>query len=151
MVTMLFEATVEPTGKTTTGIPVPDEVLAELGGAKRPAVRVTLNGHVYRTTVGVMGGRALISVSAAVREAAAVAAGDPVAVEVELDTEPRELPVPADLAALLDADTRRFFDGLSYSRRQRFVLPIEEARTEETRRRRIDKAAEALSARRQQP
>ncbi|SEL14728.1 protein of unknown function [Streptacidiphilus jiangxiensis] len=87
---MLFQATVEATGKTTTGIPVPEEIVTGLGAGKRPPVRVTLNGYTYRTTLGVMGGRTLISVSAAIRQAASVAAGDQLPVTIELDTEPRE-------------------------------------------------------------
>lgn len=148
---MRFRATVESTGETTTGIEVPADVMADLGGAKRPPVRVTLGAHTYRTTVGAMGGRSLISVSAAVREAAAVTAGDEVDVEVALDDTPRELPVPEELAALMDGETRTFYDGLSFSRRQRFVLPIEQARTEATRRRRVEKAITALRERRNEP
>ena len=148
---MRFRATVESTGRTTTGIAVPADVMTALGGSRRPPVRVTLGEHSYRTTVGTMGGRSLISVSAAVRQAAAVGAGDEVDVEVVLDDTPRELPVPDDLAALMDAETRTFYDGLSFSRRQRFVLPIEQARTEETRRRRVEKAIAALRDRRNEP
>jgi hypothetical protein len=148
---MKFHATVESTGKNTTGIEVPADVVTELGGGKRPPVRVTLNGHTYRTTIGVMAGRSLISVSAAVRQAAAVAAGQSIEVELDLDTAARELSVPADLATLMDSDTRQFFDALSYSRRQQFVLPIEQAKTEETRQRRITKAIAALRERKPQP
>jgi uncharacterized protein YdeI (YjbR/CyaY-like superfamily) len=88
----------------------------------------------------------MLGVSAKVREAAGVAGGDKVEVDIELDTEPREVTVPPDLAAALDRDVKakRFFDGLSYSRKQRLVLPIEEAKTAETRQRRIDKAVGML-------
>ena len=74
------------------------------------------------------------------RKAAGVTAGEDVDVELELDTEPREVTVPVDLAAALDADAaaRSFFDGLSYSNKRRVVEPIEDARTPETRQRRID-------------
>jgi uncharacterized protein YdeI (YjbR/CyaY-like superfamily) len=88
----------------------------------------------------------MLPVSAEHREAAGVAAGDEVDVDLELDTEPRVLEVPADLSAALDGDAgaRRRFDGLSYSKKQRFVLPVEQAKTAETRQRRIAKAVEAL-------
>lgn len=148
---MKFNATLELTGKTTTGIEVPADLVAKLGAGKRPAVRVTINGYTYRNTLGVMGGRHLISVSADVRKAAGVAGGDKVAVELELDTSPRELAVPADLAEAMDPDTRRFFDGLSHSRKQRFVLPIEQARTAETRQRRIARTIIALRDRKPEP
>ena len=143
---MRFRATILLGGKTATGIRVPAEVVAALGSSRRPAVRVTVNGHAYRSTVAPMGGQFMLPVSAEHREAAGVAAGDEVDVDLELDTEPRVLAVPDDFSAALDrdADARRVFDGLSYSRKQRFVLPIEQAKTAETRQRRIAKAVEAL-------
>lgn len=148
---MKFTATVEASGKTATGIEVPADVVEKLGAGKRPPVRVTINGYTYRTSIGVMGGRCLIPVSADVRKAAGVAAGDELDVDLDLDTAPRVLAVPADLAQAMDPDTRRFFDSLSYSRRQRFVLPIEQAKTPETRQRRIDKALTALRAGKSEP
>ena len=88
----------------------------------------------------------MLGVSAEVRERAGVAAGDEVDVELELDTEPREVTVPPDFADALDrdADAKRFFDGLSFSHKQRYVLSIEGAKTAETRQRRIAKAISAL-------
>ncbi len=143
---MRFHTVVQLNGKTATGIPVPAEVVAGLGTSKRPSVRVTLNGYTYRSTVAPMGGTFMLPVSAEVRERAGVAAGDEVDVEITLDTEPREVTVPPDLAEALDhdADARRFFAGLSYSNQQRIVLPIAEAKTAETRQRRIAKAISML-------
>ena len=143
---MQFRATIQLGGKTATYLQVPAEVVAALGSSKRPAVRVTINGYTYRSTVATMGGEFMLPVSAEVRERAGVVAGDEVEVEIELDTEPRELTVPPDFADALDrdADARQFFDGLSYSKKQRFVLPIEEAKTAETRQRRIAKAVSML-------
>lgn len=137
---MKFRATIEQSGKTATGIKVPTDVLDRLGAGKRPAVHVTINGYTYRSTVGVMGGVAMLPLSAENREAAGVAAGDEVDVELVLDTEPREVAVPADLAAALDSnpDARRVFVGLSYSARRRHVLAVEGAKSPETHRRRID-------------
>ena len=65
-----------------------------------------------------MGGVAKIPVSAAVRDAAGVSAGDMLDVEVVADTAPRTVEVPADLAAALAQNTeaRAFFGQLSYSR-----------------------------------
>lgn len=146
---MRFHGTVALNGKTATGIEVPPEVVEGLGAGKRPAVTVTLNGgYTYRSSIGSMGGRSLIPVSADVRGKAGVAAGDEVDVDVELDTAPREVTVPADLAAALDADqaARRVFDGLSYSNRQRYVLSVEDAKTPQTRQRRIARTIEMLKA-----
>jgi uncharacterized protein YdeI (YjbR/CyaY-like superfamily) len=79
---------------------------------------------------------------------AGVAAGDAVDVVVELDTEPRVPAIRPDFARALkrDADAPRFFDGLSYSKKQAFVLPVQPAKTAETRDRRIAKAVEKLRA-----
>jgi hypothetical protein len=143
---MRFRATLQLGGKTATGIEVPAEVVEGLGAGKRPAVRVTIKGHTYRTTVAPMGGRFMLPVSADNRTSAGVAAGDEVDVDVALDTEPREVSVPPDLAEALDAepDAKRYFDGLSYSHKLRHVLAIEGAKTAETRQRRVAKAVSAL-------
>jgi hypothetical protein len=135
-------------GTTTTGIEVPPEVIDALGKGKKPPVVVTVNGYTYRNTVAVMGGRYMISLSAKNREAAGVAAGQEVEVELELDTEPREVDVPEDFAAALAAEPKAqaFFDGLSYSQRSWFVLGIEEAKKPETRANRITKAVERLAS-----
>ena len=143
---MRFRTSIQRGGKTATGIEVPPEVVASLGSSKRPAVRVTINDYTYRSTVASLGGKFMLPVSAEVRERAGVAAGDEVDVEIERDSEPREITVPPDFAAALDddADARRYFEGLSYSNKRRFVMGIEEAKSAETRQRRIDKAVSTL-------
>ncbi len=143
---MRFRATLQLGGKTATGIEVPAEVVESLGAGKRPPVRVTINRHTYRTTVAPMGGRFMLPVSADNRTRAGVAAGDEVDVGIALDTEPREVSVPPDLAEALDAepDAKQYFDGLSYSHKLRHVLAIEGAKTAETRQRRVTKAISAL-------
>jgi hypothetical protein len=145
---MRFRAVIELSGKTATGIEVPVEVVEGLGPSKRPPVRVTINGHTYRSTVAVMGGRYMLPVSAEQRANTGVEAGDGVDVDVELDTEPREVTVPPDLAEALerDVEAKRHFDGLPYSHRRAHVLAIEEAKTAETRQRRISKAVSMLRA-----
>ena len=124
---------------------LPFDPKEELGRARAP-VRVTIGGFTFRTTVAVYGGRALIGVNRANREAAGVEAGDRVAVEVELDTEPREVDVPAELAEALKPDTalQAFFDGLSYTHRCEYAAWVAEATREETRRRRAATAVELL-------
>jgi bifunctional DNA-binding transcriptional regulator/antitoxin component of YhaV-PrlF toxin-antitoxin module len=145
---MRFHATIRLDGKTATGIEVPADVLAALGPGKRPKVQVTINGYTYPSTVGSMGGRSLIPVSAEVRAKAGVAAGDAVEVDVVADTQPRTVEVPEDLAAALDRApaASRAFEQLSYSGQRRHVLAVEQAKTAETRQRRIDKAVAELSA-----
>jgi Bacteriocin-protection, YdeI or OmpD-Associated/Domain of unknown function (DUF1905) len=141
-----FRAAILQGGKTATGIEVPPEAVAALGSSKRPAVRATISGYTYRTSVASMRGRFMLPISAAVRQAAGVGAGDEVDVELQLDTGQRTVTVPPDFAAALDRSpaARRFFDDLSYSNQQRFVLSVEDAKTDETRERRIAKAVEQL-------
>ncbi|MEA2579718.1 MAG: hypothetical protein QOE83_610 [Actinomycetota bacterium] len=143
---MRFRTTLELAGKAATGLEVPEKVVTGLGHGKRPPVRVTINGYTYRTTVAPMGGRFLIPVSAAIREAADVAAGDKLNVDIEVDTDPREVSVPNDLASALKRDpaAKKAFESLSYSNKHRIVLSIEDAKTSETRQRRIARSLTTL-------
>jgi hypothetical protein len=143
-----FRSTVELGGKTATGIPVPDEVVAALGSGRRPAVKVTLGGHTYQTTVAPMGGRFFVPLSAEHREAAGVAAGQDVEVEIVPDAGPRELELPADLADALASDdqARAFFEGLSFTHRKEWARWIEDAKKPETRQTRLTRTIELLRA-----
>lgn len=134
---MRFETTMAQMGNNT-GIEVPPEVLEELGGGKRPAVSVTVNGYHYRSTVGAMGGRSLIPFSSDKRAATGIGGGDAITVDVELDTAPRIVEAPADLSEALDAaGVRAAFDALAPSQRKAYVTSVEGARSAETRQRRI--------------
>jgi Bacteriocin-protection, YdeI or OmpD-Associated/Domain of unknown function (DUF1905) len=141
-----FSTTIVLGGKTATGFQVPDTVVDSLGAGKRPAVTVRIGDHTYRSTVAVMDGVFMLPLSAENREAAGVAAGDEVEVEVALDTAPRVIAVPDDFAAALDADpvARRTFDGLSYSLQRFHVESVTGAKSDETRQRRIAKSVATL-------
>jgi hypothetical protein len=127
---------------SATGIVVPPDLVEALGHGRRPPVKVTVNGHGYRTTVGVMGGDHLIPVSAAIRLATGLAAGDAIDVELELDTSPREVDVPPELQRALDAEpaAKAFFATLSNSLQRLHVENVNGAKTDETRQRRVEKA-----------
>jgi hypothetical protein len=134
---MRFETTMAQSGNNT-GIPVPENVVEALGGGKRAAVSVTVNGYAYRSTLASMGGRYLIPFSSDKRKDTGIAGGDPIVVDLELDTTPRTVEVPADLAAALDAaGLRAAFDALSPSHRKAHVTAIEEAKAAATRERRV--------------
>ena len=143
---MRFRTTIEQSGKTATGIRIPDEIVEALGAGRRPPVKVTINGFTYRSTVAVMDGAYMVGVSAENRAGARVAGGDEVEVQIELDTEPREVSVPDDFAAALDAEpkARETFDRLSNSNKGWHVLQVTGAKTDETRQRRIGKSVEML-------
>jgi hypothetical protein len=141
-----FRTTLLQSSKTATGIALPTDVLAALAAGRAPKVAVTINGYRYRSSVATVDGRPMIGVSEAVRTATGVRGGDEIVVDVVLDTEPRTVVVPDDLVAALDAvpAARKTFDGLSYSNQRFWVEPIEAAKSEETRQRRIEKAVATL-------
>jgi hypothetical protein len=126
-------------GLDATGIRVPSEVIAALGSGKKPKVKVTLNGYTYRSTVAAYGDVFMLPLNKGHRGAAGVEAGDEVEVTLELDTEPRIVEVPEDLAAALAQrpGARAEFDKLSYSARKEYVRQVNEAKAQETRERRI--------------
>jgi len=143
--TVTFRSLVEPP-EPMRGLEVPEEVIESLGAGKRPPVKVTINGHSWRTRIAIMRGRNLIGLSNANRNAAGVRVGDEVEVALDLDLEPRVVTEPQDLTSALDADplARAAYDRLSYSHRRAHVLAIEGAKKPETRQRRIEKAIEML-------
>jgi bifunctional DNA-binding transcriptional regulator/antitoxin component of YhaV-PrlF toxin-antitoxin module len=140
---MKFRSYVEPP-EPMRGLEVPPEIVEALGGGKRPAVTITINGHSWKSRVAIMRGRYLIGLSNANRKAAGIVTGDEV--EVEIDAEPRVVVEPADFARALDADpiARTAYDRLSYSRKREHVLAIESAKKAETRIRLIEKALAKL-------
>jgi hypothetical protein len=143
MTSTTFETTLAGSA-TKTGIVVPPEAVEALGAGRRPPVLVELAGHAYRSTVAVMGGQSMVGVSAAVRTATGLAAGDPVRVTLTLAESPREVDVPPDLAAALAADevAGAFFAGLSNSLQRYHVDTVTGAKTAETRQRRVERAVE---------
>ena len=142
---MKFLANVEPP-EPMRGLEVPPEVVAALGGGARPRVIITVNGHTWKSRIAIMRGRNLIGLSNANRQAAGVAIGDEVEVEVDFDPETPAVTEPADFARALDADpvARAAYDRLSYSHRREHVLAIEGAKKPETRARRIERALAML-------
>lgn len=142
-----FHTTILQTGKNTAGIHVPDEIIEQLGAGKRPLVRVTLNQYTYRSAVAVMDGKYMISFSAEHRKAAGVQGGDEADVTLEVDLEPRTVEMPKDLEeALTNANLLDAFERSAPSMKKEYVRQVEEAKTPETRARRITKIVEKLSA-----
>jgi hypothetical protein len=135
---MRYETTLLLTGNNT-GIEVPPEVLEELGAGKRPAVVVSVNGFEYRSTVGSMRGKYLIPFSSDKRAATGLKGGETITVELSVDTAPRTVEPPTDLAAALEAaGVRGAFDALAPSHQKAHVTAVQSAKAQETRARRID-------------
>lgn len=141
-----FSATLLLSGKTATGIKIPDEIIAQLGGGKKPLVKVTINGFTYRSAVAVMGGAYMVGVNAENREGAKVKAGDKIEVGIELDTEERIVELPGAFQEILNknAVAKKKFESLSNSKKKMLILPIANAKTDETRNRNIEKALSNL-------
>jgi hypothetical protein len=140
-----FIAAVVPAGNAT-GVAVPAEVVGALAAGSRPQVVITINGHTWRSRVASMRGGFVVGISAANRAASGIALGDPVEVTLELDTEPRVVVEPADLAAALEADpvAHEAFDRLPYGLRRKHVTAAENAQYAETRQRRITRLITTL-------
>jgi hypothetical protein len=133
--------------KNVVGIVIPPEVIAALGGSKRPPVKVTINGYTYQSTVAVMGGDFMVGVAAEHRQKAGVSGGDRLEVQIELDTEPRVIERPDDLTAALNArGAMAAFEALAPSHRKEHVRSVNDAKSEETRRRRIDAVIQKVQA-----
>jgi hypothetical protein len=141
-----FETTLLQGGKTATGIKIPPEIIEKLGAGKKPAVKVTINGFTYRSTVAVMGGAFMVGVSAENRTGANVNGGDKIEVTIELDTEERVVEVPPDFQKELNKNTiaKKNFNTLSYSKKKQIVWSINDAKTAETRQKRIEKGLSTL-------
>ena len=144
---MKYKTTILQVGNNT-GIEVPAEVIEGLGGGKKPAVVVTIGRFSYRSTVAVMGGKFLISLSAARRAESGLKGCDAIEVDLELDTGPREVMVPEELNVAMagDAAAKAFFETLSYSNKLKHALSVADAKTPETRAKRVEKAMDLLRA-----
>lgn len=150
---MKFTGELVSNGGNAAGFVVPEDVVEGLGAGRRPKVVVTVAGHTWRSSIASMGGQMLLGMSVANREAAGVAAGQVLEVEVVVDDAPREVEVPVALAAALSADpeARAFWETLSYSNQRAFAEPVADTKNEETRARRVVKAMTALREGRKRP
>lgn len=136
----------ESTGGNTAGFRVPEDVVTGLAGGKRPKVTVSLNGYTYRSSIAAMGGEYWLGVAMAHREPAAVEVGGTYEVEVALDTAPREIELPPELAEAFAAEPAlaEAWAALSYSSQRRLAEPIGQAKGEDTRARRVAKVVTEL-------
>ena len=147
MKTTFISAVTQEEGMNATGLPIPADAVATLDSGKRPKVKVSLNGYTYRSTVAAYGDVFMLPLSKEHRDAAGVQAGDQVEVTLELDTEPRTVEIPDDLAmALEEGGVTAVFDALAPSKRKEHVRQVTSAKAEETRQRRIAKIVASLNS-----
>jgi bifunctional DNA-binding transcriptional regulator/antitoxin component of YhaV-PrlF toxin-antitoxin module len=128
-----------------TGITIPFDV-EEVFGAKRVAVKATINGAVYRGSIVRMGGKYMLGIPKAFRQEAGLQAGDNIVVTIEKDTEERKVDLPSDLAHELRKDKalNEAWKKLSYTIRKEQARGLEDAKKPETRARRLEKTLEML-------
>ena len=144
---MTYSTVVIPDGNHAS-IAIPDTILAELGGNRRAALRVTINGHTYESTATAVNGECRVVFPSANRAAAGAAGGDTVEVTLELITGYREVELHPEFAKALDeAGLRAGFDELAYSHRKEYARAIAEAKADKTRQRRIASAIDAIRLR----
>jgi len=143
-----FRAVLQKRGPAA-AIVLDDNHVAAVGeGAKRFPVAATVNGYTWRTSVARMGGESLLGLNREVREAAGVTAGDTVTVTIALDVQPREVAVPADLAAALscDSEAQSAFGAMAFTHRKEFARWVAEAKRDDTRARRVAHAVDMIRA-----
>jgi len=143
-----FQATLkaDPTG-TGTYVPVPRDVNTSLSLKGRPKVHAVIAGHPYRGSLMPAGdGTFVLGVLKAIQEAERLERGDTITVELEIDTAPRVIEPPEDLARALSRDKRAMagWEKLSYTNQREMARSLEEAKRPETRERRLEVALERL-------
>ena len=140
-----FRTKVVPSGNAT-AIEIPEACIASFGAGQRPPVAISINGHRWRSRIAVKGGKSLVGISAANRAASGISEGDVVDVVIELDEEPRTVTEPADLSKALNQSerARAAFDKLPFGLKRKHVAAIEDAKSLQTRQRRIAALVSAL-------
>mgnify|MGYP003587879114 FL=1 len=135
-----FQAKVAPSGNAT-AVEVPKDRIESLGAGARPPVAISINGHGWRSRIAVKDGKCLVGISAANRRASGISEGDLVEVLIELDEEPRTVPEPTDLSEALKNSklARAGFDRLPFGLKRKHIAAIEDAKSIQTRQRRIAK------------
>jgi hypothetical protein len=139
-----------PRGGGGTLVPIPKEVAAKLGLKGMPKVQAMIAGTPYRGSLMPMGdGTYCLGVLKSIQEAAGVGQGDTISIELELDTAPRTVELPADLARAIKGDKQATaaWEALSFTGKKEMARALEEAKRPETRERRLAQALEALRSR----
>jgi hypothetical protein len=147
MILKIFETTIVRDGPMCF-IPLTFDPKAVFGKMRAP-VKVTVNGHTYRSTIAAMGGPACVPLRKSNREAAGLEGHETVSVELALDTEARAIKPPADFVKALRATPPAWtrYQQLSFSHQREHVEAIVGAKKPETRARRITNAVRMIASR----
>jgi len=128
---------------------VPAAVSQAVGRARAPVVVRVAQGAPFRATLQPAGeGRHRLFLNSGVRAAAALKLGQRIALEVRVDREPREVPLPPDLSeALREEGVLADWASLPPGKREHIVRWIDQAAHEATREKRVLRAVEEALAR----
>ena len=126
-------------------IEIPDEILTKLGANRRAPLKITLNGYTYQSTATAMDGKCLVVFPTRNRQASGVNSGDTLDVTLELDSGYRNVDIPTELLERLkQSGLTQIFHDLTYSKRKEFARQIAEAKSPETKSRRLEKILQSL-------
>jgi hypothetical protein len=147
MIAKTFKTTIYRDGSVCF-IPVSFDPRAVFGKVRAP-VKVTVNGHSYRSTIAAMGGTVFIPLRKSNREAAGLEGNETLSVKLELDEDKRDVTPPKDLVKALKAAPPAWdrWQELSFTHRREYAESIEGAKKPETRARRLQSAVRAIVAR----
>lgn len=149
-----FDAVIKSHPKLNSGfIEFPYDVKKEFNKG-RVKVIAAIEGFNYRGSLVKMGGDChWLGITQEVRKAIGKDPGDKVHIILQEDTEERTIEVPEDLLSELEREPTllEYFNKLSYTHRKEYVRWIVEAKKEETRRNRIEKALKMLKENRKTP
>ena len=137
-----FKGTLTPTPRGGGGclVRVPRDIAAKLGLKGMPKIHAVIAGQPYRGSLMPMGdGTYCLGVLKSIQDAAGVGFGDTVAIELEVDTAPRLVEPPADLAKAMAKDKKMSaaWEKLSFTNKKEMARSLEEAKRPETRERRL--------------
>lgn len=124
----------------------PYDVEKEFGTKAKVPVKATFDGEPYVGSLVRMGmPEHILGVAKAIREKLGKGPGSVIEVVVSKDETPRTIEIPPEFTNRLEKEKLlALFEGLSFSHRKEYVRWLTEAKKEETRKARIEKAIELL-------
>jgi hypothetical protein len=141
-----FQAMIEDAGGGGAFVTVPFDVEATFG-KKRIKVRSWIDGEFYRgSLVRMRGPQHILGIRKEIRLKIGKQIGDTVEIKFEEDTEPRVVKLSADIEEIINRnpDIKNTFHSLSYTHQREYMEWIEDAKREETRKKRMNQMVDQL-------
>ncbi len=148
MKTYKFKARIEPASGGGACVFFPYDAEKEFGTKGMVPVKASFDGVPYAGSLIKYGfPQHMLPMLKGIREQIGKEPGDTVVVTVQKDLAERTIEIPDDLRQILTQENLlNGFEKLSYTHRKEYCRWISEAKKDETRRRRVVKAAELLRA-----